>query len=159
MYRKLCRRCQTEKDASCFARSSREKDGLQYYCIECSKAINRAQNAKRKELGLKTYSQKVRRARREAVLMHYGGNPPKCQCCGATTIEFLGIDHVDGGGRKHRLQIGQGQTYTWLFVNNFPEGYRVLCHNCNTSLGIYGYCPHQQKENQKDIPSETSEHR
>jgi hypothetical protein len=21
--------------------------------------------------------------------------------------------------------------------------YRVLCHNCNTALGFYGYCPHQ----------------
>jgi hypothetical protein len=32
--------------------------------------------------------------------------------------------------------------YAYLIRNNFPEGYRVLCHNCNQSLGYFGYCPH-----------------
>jgi hypothetical protein len=141
--RKTCPRCKTEKDVSHFARSSRLKDGLQYYCIECSKAINRAHNARRKGLGLKTYSQKIRRSKREKVLVHYGGNPPRCQCCGETTFEFLGIEHLNGGGTQHRAQIGQGQIYVWLTTNGFPDGYGVLCHNCNFALGIYGYCPHQ----------------
>jgi hypothetical protein len=22
----------------------------------------------------------------------------------------------------------------------------VLCHNCNTAYGLYGYCPHQEPE-------------
>lgn len=30
--------------------------------------------------------------------------------------------------------------YYWLLVHNFPKGFRVLCHNCNQSLGMYGYC-------------------
>ena len=32
----------------------------------------------------------------------------------------------------------------WKLLNSpVPlPGYRVLCHNCNTSLGLYGYCPH-----------------
>jgi hypothetical protein len=29
-----------------------------------------------------------------------------------------------------------------LARNGFPDGYRVLCHNCNMALGQYGYCPH-----------------
>jgi hypothetical protein len=30
-----------------------------------------------------------------------------------------------------------------LIKNNFPDGFQVLCHNCNMSIGLYGYCPHQ----------------
>lgn len=80
------------------------------------------------------------------VLVHYGGDPPKCVCCGETYLEFLSIDHINGGGRKHLKQIGcYGQGfYAWLIKNNFPEGYRVLCINCNFSLGHYGYCPHRK---------------
>jgi len=36
--------------------------------------------------------------------------------------------------------------YRWLKQNNFPEGFRVLCINCNFSLGIYGYCPHEKQK-------------
>ena len=81
-------------------------------------------------------------------LVHYGGNPPRCACCGETMIEFLSIDHINGGGTQHFKRIhafGQG-FYCWLIKKEFPEGYRVLCMNCNFSLGHYGYCPHNPKE-------------
>lgn len=79
---------------------------------------------------------------RNEVLAKYGGI---CQCCNETTPEFLCIDHINGGGGKHRKQLnktGQG-FYQWLKNNNYPPGFRVLCHNCNMALGHYGYCPHQ----------------
>ena len=89
-------------------------------------------------------SQKWNQKLRLEVLTAYGGNPPRCACCGEGHIEFLGIDHIYGGGHKHRRQIGMGQNlYRWLKANNYPDGYRALCHNCNLSLGFYGYCPHQ----------------
>jgi hypothetical protein len=34
--------------------------------------------------------------------------------------------------------------YVWLRDNGWPEGYRVLCHNCNSARGLYGYCPHER---------------
>ncbi len=34
----------------------------------------------------------------------------------------------------------------WLYRNNWPDGFRILYHNCNQSLGSYGYCPHQIKD-------------
>ncbi|MBY0458284.1 MAG: hypothetical protein K2V38_13165, partial [Gemmataceae bacterium] len=53
------------------------------------------------------------------------------------------IDHVNGGGGKERRERGTGEVfYYWLVSQGFPEGYRVLCVNCNHALGIYGYCPH-----------------
>lgn len=73
------------------------------------------------------------------VITHYGGH---CQCCGESRLEFLAIDHIAGGGNKHLAVIGRGNLYRWLRDNDFPEGFRVLCHNCNMALGFYGYCPH-----------------
>lgn len=78
------------------------------------------------------------------VIGVYGG---ACECCGASNIEFLAIDHIAGGGNRHRkdnyMTAGKG-TYIWLKRNNYPQGFRVLCHNCNHSIGQYGYCPHQK---------------
>ncbi len=60
-------------------------------------------------------------------------------------LEFLCIDHTNGDGAAHRkITGGAGQrTYLWLRKNGFPEGFRVLCYNCNQALGGFGYCPHQ----------------
>lgn len=81
--------------------------------------------------------------RRMIVLQFYGGNPPKCACCGEKEIKFLSIDHIKGGGTKHRKEMGVGKSiYPWLIRNNFPEGFQVLCHNCNMAKGFYGICPH-----------------
>jgi len=86
-------------------------------------------------------SKERQRKLREAAISAYGG---KCACCGETTYEFLCIDHVDGGGGRHRRKLeSEGHTtYTWLKKYNYPEGYRVLCHNCNLATGFYGFCPH-----------------
>lgn len=75
---------------------------------------------------------------RQAVLNAYGR---VCACCSESRYEFLAIDHIEGGGKRHRIQIRIGLD-RWLVKNSFPDGYRILCHNCNMALGFYGYCPH-----------------
>lgn len=92
----------------------------------------------------KTSSEKYRQKIKLIALQYYGGNPPKCSCCGEYRIEFLAIDHIDGGGSKHRKERKGQSIYQWLKINNYPNGYRVLCHNCNMSLGFYKYCPHNK---------------
>jgi len=77
--------------------------------------------------------------------MAYGGY--KCACCGVTDKEFLSIDHSEGGGAAHRKELTGNprnghNMYYWIRKNNFPPGFRVLCMNCNFSLGHHGYCPH-----------------
>jgi hypothetical protein len=96
------------------------------------------------------------------ALQAYGGKHPKCSCpgCQESNIEFLSIDHIDGGGREQRRTLRQAQKHTkpskwnkdsdtnpgggvffrWLRKNNYPTGYRVLCHNCNTGRKN-GPCP------------------
>ncbi len=72
------------------------------------------------------------------VLVHYSGDPPKCACCGESHFEFLTIDHINGGGNQHMKSLRKIGTnlYRWLVNNDFPEGYQVLCWNCNCSKGI-----------------------
>jgi hypothetical protein len=85
-------------------------------------------------------------AARQRVFMHYGGNPPRCACCGEQEDAFLTLDHVNGGGGAHRKQVGSkgpnGVLY-WLIRNDFPEGYSVLCWNCHMAKDRRGGCPHQ----------------
>jgi len=80
------------------------------------------------------------------VLSYYGGTPPKCACCGEKQQEFLSIDHIEGGGNKHRREENIKNIYKWLRKNKYPIGFQVLCRNCNFSLGAYGYCPHSSSE-------------
>lgn len=83
-----------------------------------------------------------RRNLRQKVILAYGG---KCVCCGESRFEFLGIDHIGGGGNQHRKSI-KCELYSWLVKEHFPSAFRLLCHNCNQSLGHYGYCPHKLKK-------------
>lgn len=84
------------------------------------------------------------RTLRQEVITAYGG---ACACCGTMIQEFLAIDHKNGGGRKHRKEIGRGKSgghfYWWLKRNNWPRNdFQILCHDCNSAKGLYGECPH-----------------
>ena len=72
----------------------------------------------------------------------------KCSCCGITEHEFLTIDHVGCGrmGEKRWEQLRGGKLYRHLRRNGWPKnGYQLLCMNCNSALGYFGYCPHQKE--------------
>jgi len=91
---------------------------------------------------------KCARANRDAAIRAYGGYHCACPGCDVTTPEFLGIDHIEGGGCKQREKLfgskyaAGSPFYRWLKKNNYPPGFQVLCHNCNLSKGFYGACPH-----------------
>ena len=86
---------------------------------------------------------KYRDRNRRILLAHYGN---RCTCCGEREPIFLTIDHVNGGGNRERKTTG-GKTTTQLIAklikSGFPDGYTILCMNCNQ--GRYrngGSCPH-----------------
>ena len=90
----------------------------------------------------KSHKAKYTRKVKAVCFTHYGG---KCNCCGESCMEFLTIDHINGGGTKHRKSLGIPTGfpfYIWLIKNNFPEGFQVLCYNCHMAKTYYGYCPH-----------------
>lgn len=66
-----------------------------------------------------------------------------CACCGETKKEFLALDHINGGGSAHRKLKKSHAIYREVIKLGFPKDrFRLLCHNCNQSIGYYGYCPH-----------------
>lgn len=83
---------------------------------------------------------------KHAVFLHYSKtDPPHCMCngclwhtenCVAENLIVLSIDHINGDGGKHRKELnihGGKEFYKWLVKNNYPEGYQVLCMNCQWS--------------------------
>jgi hypothetical protein len=153
---KKCTKCGATFPATpeFFHRHARGKSCLSVQCKTCAMAYQRnwgEKNRERVQLSQRAYRQRnpnksadYGRRLRTQVLTHYGGDPPHCACCGEAHYEFLAIDHIEGGGGTHRKQIGGmgARLYRWLIANDYPDGYRVLCHNCNSALGHYGFCPH-----------------
>ena len=33
---------------------------------------------------------------------------------------------------------------SWLKKNDYPDGFEVLCWNCNLTKGSFGHCPHEE---------------
>ncbi len=81
------------------------------------------------------------------VFSHYCGGEPHCQCpgCHTTFIEFLQLDHVAGDGAAHRkansLGTGGPRLWRWVRDNGYPEGFQVLCRNCNGAKFTRAACP------------------
>lgn len=89
-------------------------------------------------------SRERRWARKIAVLKHYSKSEiPVCACCGELEVAFLALDHTKGNGAAHRKELKGKSPYSWVVDEGFPEGFRILCHNCNMANGMYGFCPHQ----------------
>jgi len=165
---KQCANCGKTKSKVDFTVDKGRNDGRYPYCKKC-----KSEKASENQKGLNAYHKNYRKTdkykkwyaeyleetkeKRKQLLVEYrdkqkrdafnayGG--AKCSCCGESELDFLAIDHINGGGTKHRKELKGGgtQVYVWLKKNNYPEDFRVLCHNCN--WGMYknnGICPHQQ---------------
>lgn len=88
------------------------------------------------------------RRRKEVVLealRYYSDGEPKCYCCGEDILLLLSLDHIDGGGTKHRKESKITHTSNWAKRNGWPKIFRVACHSCNLGAHLNGgVCPHQK---------------
>lgn len=163
--RQECTKCGEIKPLSEFWRDSSRSNGRVPACKVCeserlrrkhteSPEVFRARSArwreKNRERHLK-YSREYQKNRgkrlKTEVMAAYGGC---CSCCGENSIEFLCIDHEErvvppedfhpNGARRGGVSM-----YYKLKRGGFPEGYRVLCFNCNVALSMYGICPHMKE--------------
>src|SRR5262245_4976935 len=109
------------------------------FCAACLEAANERS---------RSYTARLR----EEALAAYGG---RCACCGETESLFLCIDHVRGNGNVHRRDLGGGKRarsgrkfYKWLKDRDYPEGFQLLCYNCNNGRHLNGGgCSHRVKTN------------
>lgn len=151
---KRCPSCKRKRTRGDFAKSFDARDGRQPYCKGCMSNLQRRAKDRRQKAGLPSYAAIERRKLRREVLTHYSDGIPRCACCDERTIEFLSIDHIKSGGARHRRILRSGAAvYRWLRRTGYPRGYQVLCHNCNQSLGQYGYCPHNMSAPRRTVRS------
>ena len=91
-------------------------------------------------LGGKSYRDRIRLR----VIDHYTKGLRNCACCGQKGLQFLTIDHVNNDGHEHRKKVGVANLPIWLKNNNYPDGFQILCWNCNMAKARNkGICPHK----------------
>lgn len=90
------------------------------------------------------------RAMREKVIAHYGG-VCACPTCGITEPDFLAVDHIENNGNEHRKKLKGTNIYLWLIKNSFPEGFQLLCFNCNSAKAFFGGCPHTKLRETQNV--------
>lgn len=134
-------------------RKASEKASRQRHKAEIAAYLKRRRKA-HPEIYRRYHRNHMQRIKTE-VLSVYGG---RCVCCGETELVFLSIDHMNGGGTKHR-SADKGKLlgvkfYYMLKREGFPPGYQVLCFNCNFAKSQAGGCPHQGRKGVAKTPSD-----
>lgn len=110
---------------------------------------------RKKEYGKKYWNQQEVKQRqkersitlRAIIINHYSSGKRECACCGESILRFLTIDHINNDGNEQRKKIhpGGSRFYSWIINNNFPDGFQVLCLNCNLGKSHNnGVCIHKE---------------
>jgi len=137
-----CRKCGVKLTDENWYASDKKKHS--HICKKCKIKYDKEWRQNNRDGWNQLIKESNRRLTNE-VIDSYGG---KCACCGETRKEYLSIDHISGNGRKHKREIGAEDSkefYRWLRQNNYPEGFQVLCFNCNCGKGNYSVCPHDKE--------------
>lgn len=161
---KVCSGCGKDKPLSEYHRNERNKrHGRKSLCKDCE--IRRVMgyyydNAEEKSTAVSEYTKKDRIINPDKYSKRRAAESKKlwskamdffgpCACCGESRREFLSIDHINGHGNEFR-RIKRSKTGIYLlrqfnaahWPGELKQEYRILCMNCNMSIGHFGYCPH-----------------
>lgn len=150
---KVCTGCGTEKPLTEFGVEKGKPNGRKARCKPCARKWNKASYDKnpasrvaatlrwkaKKPAHVKAYMAERRLRIKAELVAGYGG---KCTCCGETSIEFLTLEHLNGGGRAHRAIKDSLAIFNEVIKSNFPSEYTILCMNCNFAKRFGKECPH-----------------
>ena len=99
------------------------------------KAIANSVAAKYRANNKEAVNERFRQQRlrvKKAVFEAYGGF--KCAGCGELDQLVLTLDHINQDGANHKMACGKRYAghhlYRKLLADGLPDGYRVLCANC-----------------------------
>jgi hypothetical protein len=134
-----CKNCKAVKDKA-YREANKEKckaKAHRYY-LEHAEEIRKktGQYAKDNRESHNVRCTKAKNKLKAEVLRRYCGDELKCKECPEKDLGVLTIDHINGDGAEHRREIGLGRKcgynfYRWLKNNGYPDGFQVLCFNCN----------------------------
>jgi hypothetical protein len=140
----ICGRCNVNKPDEDYFKSQLDRANRKRHKIWCKICMHDYQ---------KTNTANMRRM---VFVLLCGNNKPLCQCCGEIRDEFLTLDHINGR-KSHEKGMYDFTLYRHILDErkngiDITKSYRVLCINCNFSLGMRGYCPHErEREDEKRL--------
>ena len=139
---RLCLWCKTVEDIN------PRTDQPYSHCLEHRKAKRKiakkweSKNTDKVRSRTKVYNRKLRRR----FFDMYGH---KCAClkCPETNTKFMTIDHIQGGGIKHRKITGSNNKMIREAIAEYRSDlYQPLCYNCNCGRSANGgTCPHLEE--------------
>lgn len=159
----ICNICKIRKDNSEFhIYKRRGTTQLQATCKACHIAYNikwreennetfnasRRENRKENLEYFRAQEKGWNQELREEFIKAYGSC---CNCCGEDNPRFLSIDHIDGKGKEHRLELrgkdrggNTNSVLRELRRRGWPkDNYQLLCYNCNFGKAQNNnICPH-----------------
>lgn len=152
-----CTVCGESKPYSLFYKNAKTKSGYRSECKVCVNAALRIYKASHPEVVLRNQkndllrngkrrmrvrNESARKIRLE-VIEAYGAT---CVCCDEKRIQFLTLDHIQGGGGAHRQRLGARGVYNEVKRLGFPrDTFRLLCMNCNFARRFGKQCPHEME--------------
>lgn len=159
---KKCTICGRKLSPNEFNKNSKAKDGLHSYCKQCQsdkrkkyyqghkeeerlkrsewrkKNLDRDREANRKWIKnnpekYKEIWQRTNRQYKEKVLSIVGDGKLKCARCGCDKIEFLEVNHQNGGGAQEYKHGGNNKKMYAMIVSGErgTEDLNILCKPCN----------------------------
>jgi len=105
------------------------EDGLVWYAGAWRTPLSIVKRRERDLIAKKRIGKPSRLRHRVAILEMFGN---KCAHCGYTDWRALEIDHIHGGGTKHRKTFSSPTMYYKHILSVAGEGFQLLCSNCNT---------------------------
>jgi hypothetical protein len=157
METKLCFSCVQYKPTSCFHKAKKEKDGLQYHCIDCSKQYHAKRYVEQKDKirdQIETYRTNNKDKIEQSRLKWVAKNPEKVK-------EYQRVTNLKRFGLsvKDYEMMFENQKGLCAICNN-PETFvhfktkklaklavdhshatgktrKLLCKTCNTALGLF----------------------
>jgi len=146
VWRWVCRACDQEKTR---AKRRADPEGYSAYLKEWRSKNPSYMPAHREAVrstpeGLSRTSATAIRTRdrlRDDVLGRYGR---ACKCCGEGRPELLTLDHLGSGAEERQAHGLRTSSCQFRHVRDlgWPNGYQVLCWNCNVAKLDSGACPH-----------------
>ena len=134
-----CKECKSELGKE-YQKKNRDKIKVrkhEYYLGNRDKIIQKSCNwAKENRIEHNVRGKKAKEKLKLETFTEYCDDGVRCKSCGKSDIEILTVDHIDGNGAEHRREIGLAgmggyNFYRWLKKNNYPDGFQILCFNCN----------------------------
>lgn len=125
--KKKCPKCEIEKSCENFNKNKSRKDGLQNYCRECQKEIDKAFQPKRDLTLKKKNLYDIRKRNRQHVINFLKKNP--CVDCGEADVFVLEFDHKKNKHLNVSNMVSRG--YSLEKIMKEIGKCDVRCANCH----------------------------